>query len=101
MAVTPRQGTELMTFFAKTTGARFNRATAKWAAREMIESFGVQSCRDAVLWYDKTCRQSGKPAEWNTFVRVAEECIKASEAYTKDVEHRRELRQSANEWRKL
>jgi hypothetical protein len=101
MAVTPKQGTELMTYFAKLTGTRFNRATAKWAARELIESYGLDTCRQAVLWYTKTAKQAKRVPDWNHFVRVADECVKASEAYYRDIEHRKELKASANEWRKL
>lgn len=98
MAVTAKQSSDFMTFFSKNCpkAPKFNRATAKWAARDLLESYGVDDCQRAVLWYAKV---NIRP-DWNTFVRVAGDCIKEADLAVKDVENRKKYRSIANEWRK-
>lgn len=97
MAVTPKQGTDLMNNFIKAcpNAPKFNRAVEKWAARELIESYGVDKCNQAVLWYAKVSPRH----EWRHFVRIIDSCITESEITYKDITTRRSHRAIANEWR--
>lgn len=97
MTATPAQGKALMDHFTKScpTAPKFNRAVAKWAARELIDSYDLDTCKRAVLWYAKV---SPRP-DWNNFVRVADDCVTEMSLYEKDVVNRRKFRAIANEWR--
>lgn len=101
MTATPKQGTDLMNFFATNAKVKFNRATAKWAARELVDSYGMDKCKEAILWYTRTVKQSGRHPDWNHFVRVAGDCINQSEAHAADIARRKKFRAQAQEWRKL
>jgi hypothetical protein len=72
-----------------------NIAKEKWAARELIESFGLDECKGALDWYFKV----NKKYEWKTFVYVCDQCITESKSVAKDKELRRKYRTIANEWR--
>ena len=97
MTATPKQSTELMTYFAKTcpSAPRFNRATAKWAARDLIDSYGMDTCRKAIQWYGRVNRSP----DWNGFIRSADACVREMELYNADKEKRRKFRSIADEWR--
>jgi hypothetical protein len=67
----------------------------KWAAKDLIESFGLPDCKDGILWYFKV----SKRYEWKHFVGIADQCITASKSAKKDSENRKKLKSVANEWR--
>lgn len=92
----PKQGTALMNAFAQQTNApRFNRAIAKWAARELIDSYGLPDCMTAVAWYSSI---SSSPT-WEDFVRVAGKCVERARQHDADIRRRAKNRALANEWR--
>lgn len=72
-----------------------NLAKEKWAARELIESFGLEDCKAALEWYFRV----NKRYDWKTFVYVCDQCISESKSVAKDKELRRKYRAIANEWR--
>ena len=93
---TAKQSSDLMTFFTKHCDAPpFNRAIAKWAARDLIDSYGVDACRQAVLWYSKVSQRPN----WDNFVRIADDCVKESQMAKEDEVRRKKYRAIANEWR--
>jgi hypothetical protein len=98
MAATPKQSTELMSYFAQQCpkAPKFNRAMAKWAARELIESYGMDDAKLAIRWYATVARSQ----DWNHFVRVADSCLKEAKLHDQDITNRRKYRSIANEWRK-
>lgn len=96
-----KQATELLNFYTKEYKARtgalplLNKAKEKWAARDLIESFGFEDCKSALEWYFKV----NKHPEWKSFVYSAEQCILESRSVKADIEKRRKFRVVANEWR--
>lgn len=50
--MTPRQQQmALITEFDKLLGVKTNRNTAKWAAQDLIDSYGVDHVREILHWY--------------------------------------------------
>lgn len=98
MAVTLKQSSEIITYFSKTcpNAPTINRATAKWTARDLVESYGVETCHKVIDWYAKVQRSP----EWKHFVRTFELCLSEMTIYQRDIEVRRKNRAIANEWRK-
>jgi hypothetical protein len=98
---TIKQANELLTFYVDQYKAQFgkppflNKAVAKWAARDLIDSFGLDQCKQAVRWYFKVSKRH----EWNHFVNVAGSCITESTSVENDKIKRAENRRIANEWR--
>jgi hypothetical protein len=92
-----QQGSQLMTLFAKScpNAPRFNRAIAKWAARDLIESYGFDDCAVAVAWYARVA----KLPDWDSFVRSAGDCIRESNNAERDLSIRKKNLKLANEWR--
>lgn len=97
MPATPKQSSDLMTFFTQNCpkAPRFNRAVEKWAARDLIDSYGFDTCKQAVLWYAKVSTRQ----DWKHFLRIADDCVTESNLYKDDVAQRRKFRAIANEWR--
>jgi len=99
--VLAKQANELLAHYRdsykKSTGTSplLNIAKEKWAARELIESFGLDQCLDALDWYFKVNRKY----DWKTFVYVCEQCISESKSVARDKELRKKYRVIANEWR--
>jgi len=97
----PKLSTDLMNYFAKSyessngSKLRLNRNTAKWAARDIIESFGYDECVSAIDWYFFV-KQSGH--DWNWYVTNAERLLEARDEHVKDKEFRKINRQKALEW---
>lgn len=97
----PQQSNDLMNLYAKeyekSTGSklRLNRNTAKWAARDIIDSFGYDECINAVNWYFSV-KDSGY--DWNWFVNNTEKLLEARQDYNDDLEFRKQMRQKAKEW---
>ena len=83
--------------YKEQTGANplLNLAKEKWAARELIESFGYDQCIAALDWYFKV----NKRYDWKTFVYACDQCITESQSVTRDKELRRKYRTIAKEWR--
>ena len=98
---TIKQANELLTFFSAQHKSKLgkpafmNRAVAKWAARDLIESFGLDDCKKAVVWYFRVSKRN----EWTNFVNVAGTCITESNSVYNDEEKRARNRRVANEWR--
>lgn len=96
-----KQGGELLTFwrseYKKKTGsaAMLNTAKEKWAARDLVESFGLDKCKEAVVWYMRI----NKRPEWNTFLYTATSVISEMESVKNDKTKRAAYRRVANEWR--
>ena len=97
MAVSPKQSTELMSYFAQVChkAPKFNRAVAKWAARELLESYGMEDTKMAIRWYATVSRIQ----DWNHFVKIADQCVREVTLHNQDVMNRRKYRSIANEWR--
>lgn len=103
MATNPtiKQATELMNYYTQvhrqhsSAPPMFNRAVEKWAARELIESFGLEKCMEAVDWYFKV----NKRPDWKGYVRSCGDCITESGLVHADTEKRRSNRAVALEWR--
>jgi hypothetical protein len=92
-----QQGSNLMKAFAKECpdAPAFNRAIGKWAARDLIESYGYDECLNAVKWYAHVAK---KP-EWTHFVREAGNCINEWNLAIQETKRRQKFRGIANEWR--
>lgn len=92
-----QQSNALMTFFSNECGnaPKFNRATAKWAARDLIDSYGFDTCKAAVLWYAKVSKRQ----DWQHFVKIADDCVRESSLAKEDRVKRSKYRAIANEWR--
>jgi hypothetical protein len=92
-----QEGSRLMTLFTKSCpkAPRFNRAIAKWAARDLIESYGLDDCEVAVAWYARVT----KSPDWDSFVRSAGDCIRESKNAEHDLSNRKKNLKLANEWR--
>lgn len=97
IVATPKQGTDLMAEFAKAcpSAPRFNRAVEKWAARDLVDSYGVDLCKQAMLWYASTA----VAPTWKGFVYGADKCVKESSMYKQDLVKRKSNRKVAMEWR--
>lgn len=72
-----------------------NKNTAKWAARDIIDSFGFDACKDAVDWYFYV-KDSGH--EWSWYVSNVEKLIVARKEKEIDDRMRQENRQRARAW---
>lgn len=72
-----------------------NKNTAKWAARDIVDSFGFEECKDAVDWYFYV-----KPVghDWNWYVSNVEKLIIARKEKEIDDRMRQENRQRARAW---
>lgn len=96
-----KQSAQLINEFAaryeKVTGRKplINRIKEKWAARDMIESFGYDQCIVAMDWFFKVSSN----LDWSIFSRSADTYLVAAKDSLKDLEHRKKARQIANEWR--
>jgi hypothetical protein len=72
-----------------------NRNTAKWAARDIIDSFGMDECLSAIDWYFNV-----KPSnhDWTWYANNVEKLLEARDDYTEDVKLRKERLLKAKEW---
>jgi hypothetical protein len=86
-----------MNFFAKScpNAPKFNRAIEKWAARDMVDSYGFATCKEAVVWYSNTAVSP----TWKGFVYAADKCVKEMSIYKDDVKQRKRNRKIAQKWR--
>lgn len=96
-----KQGSSLIGYyvssFEKKHFARplLNRNTAKWAARDIIESFGLEECKAAIDWYFMV-KDSGH--DWNWYANNVEKLIVARQEKQRDDSIRRENRIRAKAW---
>ena len=96
-----KQGNSLIGYFVssyeKNNFAKplVNRNTAKWAARDIIESFGYDECKGAVDWYFRV-KESGH--DWNWYANNVERLISARQEHERDAIIRRENRKRAKAW---
>lgn len=67
----------------------------KWSARDLVESFGLDRCREGVLWYFKVRTAH----DWQTFAYAAQNYITESESVQADKIKRAAQRRAAWEWR--
>jgi hypothetical protein len=72
-----------------------NKNTAKWAARDIIESFGLEECKQAVDWYFHVKDSSH---DWNWYTNNVEKLIAARRDKERDDIIRRENRIRARAW---
>jgi hypothetical protein len=98
---TPKLSTDLMSYYAKSyenkngVKPRLNRNTAKWAARDIIDSFGMDECLSAIDWYFNV-----KPSnhDWTWYANNVEKLLEARDDYTEDIKLRKERLLKAKEW---
>jgi hypothetical protein len=96
-----KQASELISLFREEykqhTGhlPLLNIAKEKWAARDLVQSFGIEDCKRAVQWYFK----SSKRYDWKTFTYIADQCVSESKSVEEDIAKRRKFRKIAKEWR--
>jgi hypothetical protein len=72
-----------------------NRNTAKWAARDVVESFGLDECKDAIDWYFRVKEGSH---DWGWYANNVEKLIAARKAKEEDDIARRVAREKARAW---
>jgi hypothetical protein len=96
-----KEGNELINYFTVKyqdqykTRPIINRNTAKWAARDLVDSFGINECLHAVDWYFYV-KQEGH--SWNWFVNNMEKLYNARFEKLKDDEQRKVNRARARAW---
>jgi hypothetical protein len=96
-----QDGTALLKFFESkyrlSVGrpSGMNQAKTKWAARDLIESYGLEQSKQAIEWYFKVSRR----LDWTHFVSIADQCVKEMHLAEIDSDKRRRNRTIANEWR--
>lgn len=96
-----KQGNSLIGYFVSSyqknnlTKPLVNRNTAKWAARDIIESFGYDECKRAIDWYFYV-KDSGH--DWNWYANNVEKLISARHENEEDAKIRRENRKRARAW---
>jgi hypothetical protein len=88
---------EFVARYEKVTGKKplINRIKEKWAARDMIDSFGYDECIAAMNWYFKV---SSSP-DWIVFSRSADTYLTGFNNASREAKERAKARQIANEWR--
>jgi hypothetical protein len=95
------KGKEVIEYFSDSYQSRYgsrpkiNRNTAKWAARDVVESFGIDDCRHAVDWY---FRVKDVGHDWSWYANNIEKLINARNEKIKDDEARRVMREKAKAW---
>lgn len=96
-----KEGNELMNYFIVKYQAQYsirpliNKNTAKWSARDLVESFGIDACMKAVDWYFYVKNDSHS---WNWFANNMEKLYIARIEKEKDDEQRRVGRIKAKAW---
>ena len=72
-----------------------NKNTAKWSARDIVDSFGLLECKNAVDWYFKV-KDTGH--DWNWYANNVERLILARRDKEKDDHNRKIGRAKARQW---
>lgn len=88
---------EFRTAYKKTTGKEvsLNLYTEKWAAKDIIESYGYDECMIGMKWYFKVARVY----DWKIFIKNVGAYIDAANSATKDRQDRKSANERANAWR--
>lgn len=95
------KGKEIINYFSNAYEEKYqskpkiNRNTAKWAARDIVESFGIDDCCRAVDWYFYV-KDTGH--DWVWYANNVEKLIAARNEKIKDDEARRVARERARVW---
>ena len=75
--MTPRQQQmALISEFDKLLGVKTNRNTAKWAAQDLIDSYGVDHVRDVLKWYASIKPQAASFAKFASKFEELESSLK-------------------------
>ena len=96
-----QQGNSLISYYVNKYNDLYNatpminRNTAKWAARDIIESFGYNDCAEAIDWYFKV-KERGH--DWNWYTNNVEKLISARRDKERDDMERKVVRMRAREW---
>lgn len=96
-----KEGNELITYFNAKYLERYNsrpiinKNTAKWAARDLIDSFGIDTCLLAIDWYFYV---KSEGHSWNWFTNNMEKLVVARLEKSKDDEQRKVNRARARAW---
>lgn len=92
----------LLSRYAKLHTARYevkpdhNLNKEQWAADNLIESYGLQSCYDLLNYYF----ESAASPTWNYFAYNADNIVQAKAQLDQDNRERAERRKMAREWLK-
>lgn len=95
------KGKEIIEYFSDAYQLKYgfkpkiNRNTAKWAARDIVESFGIEDCRNAVDWYFKV-KDAGH--DWSWYANNTEKLIVARSQKIQDDMSRMVAREKARAW---
>jgi hypothetical protein len=91
------ESSALIAFFIESCpeASPFNKSLEKWTSYELVESYGFDKCKQAVLWYARVSSRQ----DWKHFSRIIDSCIAESNMSLRDAEARRKRRAIANEWR--
>jgi len=96
-----KQGNELINYFivkyqeVHKDRPLINKNTAKWSARDLVDSFGIDSCMKAVDWYFYVKQDNHS---WNWFATNMEKLYIARVEKEKDDMNRKVNRARARAW---
>ena len=96
-----QQGHTLINYYISHYTSRYeakpliNKNTAKWAARDIVDSFGLEDCKKAVDWYFSV-KQSGH--DWSWYCNNVERLIVARKDKEQDDYQRKITRMRAKQW---
>lgn len=96
-----KQGNSLIGYFVSSYEDRYakkplvNRNTAKWAARDIIESFGIEECKKAIDWYFYV-KDVGH--DWTWYANNVDKLIAARKNKEQDDIIRQQNRRRARAW---
>jgi hypothetical protein len=94
-------GNELINYYVvkyqEVYGSRpiINRNTAKWAARDLVESFGIDECQKCIDWYFYV-KDTGH--NWNWLASNMESLYNARKTKERDDKERKVNRMRARAW---
>jgi hypothetical protein len=96
-----KQGKSLIDYFVQSYESLYhkkpliNRNTAKWAARDLVDSFGLEESKSAIDWYFYV-KETGH--DWSWYSNNIEKLIIARNQKEKDDRDRMENRERARAW---
>jgi hypothetical protein len=96
-----QKGKQIMDYFSTSYESRYgskpliNRNTAKWASRDIVESFGVDDCKKAIDWYFQV-KDTGH--DWLWYANNIEKLIAARKLKEEDDKARKVAREKARAW---
>lgn len=98
---TPKESMALLDYFTKSYTLKYgirpqiNRSIEKWAARDLVDSYGMEDCKRGVDWMFKVSRKH----DWKTYTRICGDLITESKSAEKDKATRAKNRALAIAWR--